>query len=222
MVAPSEMIGCVAAQSIGEPATQMTMNTFHFAGVSAKNVTLGVPRLREIINVAKKIKTPSLSIYLKPEVNKMKELAKSVQCALEYTTLRSVTHATKVWYDPDPMVTIIEEDLEFVRSYYEMPDEDIDPDKISPWLLRIELNREMMVDKKLSMADIANKINREFDGDLSCIYSDDNADKLILRLRIINDEASRGEILDESAEDEVFLKKTESIGRDVSSRHSRY
>ncbi|CAD6229869.1 unnamed protein product [Miscanthus lutarioriparius] len=67
----------------------------------------------------------------------------------------------------------------------------------------------MMVDKKLSMADIANKINHEFDGDLSCIYNDDNADKLILRLRIINDEASRGEILDESAEDEVFLKKTE-------------
>ena len=152
----------------------------------------------------------------------MKELAKSVQCALEYTTLRSVTHASEVWYDPDPMGTIIVEDLEFVQSYYEMPDEDIDPDKISPWLLRIELNREMMVDKKLSMADIANKINREFDGDLSCIFSDDNADKLILRLRIINDEASRGEILDESAEDEVFLKKTESIGRDVSSRHSRY
>jgi len=68
----------------------------------------------------------------------------------------------------------------------------------------------MMVDKKLSMADIANKINREFDGDLSCIYNDDNADKLILRLRIINDEASRGEILDESTKDEVFLKKIES------------
>ena len=59
LVAPSEMIGCVAAQSIGEPTTQMTLNTSHFAGVSAKNVTLGVPRLREIINVAKKIKTPS-------------------------------------------------------------------------------------------------------------------------------------------------------------------
>ncbi|EEE68068.1 hypothetical protein OsJ_26081 [Oryza sativa Japonica Group] len=210
LVAPGEMIGCVAAQSIGEPATQMTLNTFHYAGVSAKNVTLGVPRLREIINVAKKIKTPSLSVYLKPEVNKKKELAKNVQCALEYTTLRSVTHATEIWYDPDPLGTIIEEDVEFVRSYYEMPDEDIDPDKISPWLLRIELNREMMVDKKLSMADIAEKINHEFDDDLSCIFNDDNADKLILRVRITNDEAPKGEIQDESAEDDVFLKKIES------------
>nr|CAD1830564.1 unnamed protein product [Ananas comosus var. bracteatus] len=210
LVAPGEMIGCVAAQSIGEPATQMTLNTFHYAGVSAKNVTLGVPRLREIINVAKKIKTPSLSVYLKPEINKKKEMAKNVQCALEYTTLRSVTHATEIWYDPDPLGTLIEEDVEFVKSYYEMPDEDIAPEKISPWLLRIELNREMMVDKKLSMADIAEKINHEFDDDLTCIFNDDNADKLILRIRIMNDEAPKGELQDESAEDDVFLKKIES------------
>ena len=50
---PGESIGTVAAQSIGEPTTQMTLNTFHFAGVSAKNVTLGVPRLTEIINISK-------------------------------------------------------------------------------------------------------------------------------------------------------------------------
>ena len=61
------MIGCIAEQSIGEPATQMTLNTFHYAGVSAKNVTLGVPRLKEIINIAKRIKTPSLTVYLRRE-----------------------------------------------------------------------------------------------------------------------------------------------------------
>ncbi|KAK9691541.1 hypothetical protein RND81_09G203000 [Saponaria officinalis] len=206
LVAPGEMIGCIAAQSIGEPATQMTLNTFHYAGVSAKNVTLGVPRLREIINVAKNIKTPSLSVYLKPEVSNSKERAKNVQCALEYTTLRSVAHATEVWYDPEPTTTVIDEDLDFVRSYYEMPDEEVSPDKISPWLLRIELNREMMVDKKLSMADIAEKINLEFSNDLSCIFNDDNAEKLILRIRIMNDEASKGRFVDESSEDDVFLR----------------
>ena len=52
---PGEMVGTIAAQSIGEPATQMTLNTFHFAGVGSKNVTLGVPRLKEIINIAKKV-----------------------------------------------------------------------------------------------------------------------------------------------------------------------
>lgn len=43
------MVGALAAQSLGEPATQMTLNTFHFAGVSSKNVTLGVPRLKVIL-----------------------------------------------------------------------------------------------------------------------------------------------------------------------------
>ena len=56
------MVGSIGAQSMGEPATQMTLNTFHNAGNSAKNVTLGVPRLKEIINVAKNIKTPSMKI----------------------------------------------------------------------------------------------------------------------------------------------------------------
>jgi DNA-directed RNA polymerase II subunit RPB1 len=64
IVNPGEMVGPIAAQSLGEPATQMTLNTFHNAGISSKNVTLGVPRLKEIINVAKNIKTPSLKIYL--------------------------------------------------------------------------------------------------------------------------------------------------------------
>ena len=58
------MVGALAAQSLGEPATQMTLNTFHYAGVSAKNVTLGVPRLKEIINISKKPKTPSLTVFL--------------------------------------------------------------------------------------------------------------------------------------------------------------
>ncbi|MQM18247.1 hypothetical protein Taro_051232 [Colocasia esculenta] len=210
LVAPGEMIGCIAAQSIGEPATQMTLNTFHYAGVSAKNVTLGVPRLREIINVAKKIKTPSLSVFLKPEVSRTKELAKEVQCAMEYTTLRSVTQATEVWYDPDPKKTIIEDDVDFVAAYCDMPDDEVSLEMASPWLLRIELNREMMVDKKLSMSTIAQKINLEFDDDVTCIFNDDNAEKLILRLRIMNNDAPKGELEDEGPDDDVFLKKIES------------
>jgi len=71
---PGEMIGTVAAQSIGEPTTQMTLNTFHFAGVSAKNVTLGVPRLTEIINIAKNIKTPSLTVFLLGDAAKDREV----------------------------------------------------------------------------------------------------------------------------------------------------
>jgi len=63
----------------------------------------------------------------------------------------------------------------------------------------IELDREMMIDKNLSMADIAEKINREFDDNLSCIFSGNNADKLVLRLRITSDETLKGDVQNESA-----------------------
>ena len=94
---PGEGIGTLAAQSIGEPTTQMTLNTFHFAGVSAKNVTLGVPRLTEIINLAKHIKTPSLTVCLVEAAARDKEAAKDLQCLLEYTTMRNVISTSEIW-----------------------------------------------------------------------------------------------------------------------------
>ena len=67
LVEPGEAVGLLAAQSIGEPSTQMTLNTFHFAGFGAKNVTLGIPRLREIIMTAsQRIKTPTMIVKLLP------------------------------------------------------------------------------------------------------------------------------------------------------------
>jgi DNA-directed RNA polymerase II subunit RPB1 len=63
---------------MGEPATQMTLNTFHMAGVASKNVTLGVPRLKEVINVAKSIKTPSLKIILQEKFRKNEMVAHEV------------------------------------------------------------------------------------------------------------------------------------------------
>jgi len=104
---------------------------------------------------------------------------------------------------------VIEEDREFVRAYYEMPDEEVDPSRMSPWLLRIELNREMMVDKKLLMADVAERINEDFQGDLSCIFNDDNSEKLVLRIRIMNPEGTKQDA-DADTEDEVFLKRLET------------
>ena len=67
LVHPGEMVGMVSAQSIGEPTTQMTLNTFHFAGVASKsNVTRGVPRIEEILSLSENPKQPSTTIYLKP------------------------------------------------------------------------------------------------------------------------------------------------------------
>ncbi|PRT54496.1 DNA-directed RNA polymerase II subunit RPB1 [Wickerhamiella sorbophila] len=186
---PGEMVGVIAAQSIGEPATQMTLNTFHYAGVSSKNVTLGVPRLKEILNVAKNIKTPALTVYLKNDVRNDIERAKVVQSAIEHTSLKNVTAATEIYYDPDPRTTVIAEDLDTVEAYFSIPDEQVESTlhMQSPWLLRLELDRAKMLDKQLTMSQVAEKITAAFGGDLFVMWSEDNADKLVIRCRVIRD-----------------------------------
>ena len=80
--------------------------------------------------------------------------------------------------------TVVEKDVEFVKDYYEMPDDAIDIKRLSPWLLRIVLDRAMLLDKKLSVADVAERINNEFEDELSCIFNDDNALQQVLRVSL--------------------------------------
>lgn len=93
MFAPSSRysgstVGAVGAQSIGEPGTQMTLKTFHFAGVASMNVTLGVPRIKEIINAAKTISTPIITAKLVTPENET--AARIVKGRLEKTYLGDV------------------------------------------------------------------------------------------------------------------------------------
>lgn len=215
LVHPGEMVGVIAAQSIGEPATQMTLNTFHYAGVSSKNVTLGVPRLTEILNVAKNIKTPALTVYLEPHIAEDIEKAKVVQSLIEHTNLKNVTSATEIFYDPDPRTTVIEDDYDTVEAYFAIPDEKVEAsiEYQSPWLLRFELDRAKMLDKQLTMSQVAEKISAKFDPDLFVIWSEDNAEKLIIRCRLIRDPKAMEE--DAEAEEDQFLKSLEGTMLDT-------
>lgn len=214
LASPGEMCGTLAAQSIGEPATQMTLNTFHYAGVSSKNVTLGVPRLKEIINVAVNLKTPSMTVYLDPKVSRDIASAKEVQTELSYTTLKTVTASTEIFYDPDPSATVIEDDRDFVEAFFAIPDEDVEANlhRQSPWLLRFELDRAKMLDKQLEMQTVAGKIAEVFEQDLFVIWSEDNADKLVIRCRALNEAGQDKEDGEEGEgeEEDIFLKQLET------------
>jgi len=83
-VEPGESVGLVSAESIGEPGTQMTLNTFHFAGVAEMNVTMGLPRIIEILDARKKVKTPMMEIFLKPPYNKGKDIRKAALSIKEH------------------------------------------------------------------------------------------------------------------------------------------
>ena len=111
IVSPGEMVGIIAAQSIGEPTTQMTLNTFHFAGVASKsNVTRGVPRIEEILSLSAHPKKPSTTIFLKSGEEQDRLKAQEQMYQLEHTNLRSVTSSVSICFDPDNLNTFIEED----------------------------------------------------------------------------------------------------------------
>jgi len=206
-VSPGEMAGVLAAQSIGEPATQMTLNTFHYAGVSAKNVTLGVPRLKEIINVAKTVKTPGLTIYLKEEYSKEHEIAARVRSMIEYTVLGDLVKLTEIHYDPDVKNTTVSQDEEFVKEYYELtelPGGEEYIRRLSPWVLRMELNKDTFYDKKMTMTEIVEGIADAYGEDLHVINSDDNAEEPILRLRMLNDTPANSDPDGNNPEDDDF------------------
>jgi DNA-directed RNA polymerase subunit A" len=89
-----EAVGIVAAQSIGEPGTQMTMRTFHYAGVAEINVTLGLPRLIEIMDARKEPSTPTMTIYLRPELRGNRDRAREVSWQIEAAPLHEFADIT--------------------------------------------------------------------------------------------------------------------------------
>jgi DNA-directed RNA polymerase II subunit RPB1 len=192
---PGNLVGTIAAQSIGEPCTQMTLNTFHFAGISAKSaVTRGLPRLNEIISVSKNIKSPSLTIYLEQPYAFDKEKAKAVLNTIEITTIKDICSSSKIYYDPtkDGLLTQIEDDKDLIEIYEFFQDIDITfaNKSRSPWILRLEFDKSKMFDKDIRMNDVYYAIQSKFNSDtvkdfkdISFIYSDDNASKLIFRFQ---------------------------------------
>ena len=117
------MVGVIAGQSIGEPTTQLTLNTFHLAGVASKsNVTRGVPRIEEILRLTKNPKNPSLTVYLKPMDELDKDKATSYSNMLEHTKLVDVVKSMQIWFDPRDQSTLIPEDKLLMEQYYEFED----------------------------------------------------------------------------------------------------
>eukprot|EP01059_Diplonema_ambulator_P031774 TRINITY_DN5945_c5_g1_i1.p1 TRINITY_DN5945_c5_g1~~TRINITY_DN5945_c5_g1_i1.p1 ORF type:complete len:1903 (+),score=692.17 TRINITY_DN5945_c5_g1_i1:284-5710(+) len=191
LIPPGEMVGCIAAQSIGEPATQMTLNTFHFAGVASKNVTLGVPRLKELINVVKRPRNQGLVIHLSPGLRDSRDEAKKVQTVVEYLTLRHITNKSEIWYDPEITRTVIPEDEGLVAfdwdfevlSPQEQEQRRMEMKQMSPWILRLELNTRAYINFDLTMEEIKERIMSVFPDTFNVETSDTNADPLVVRMR---------------------------------------
>lgn len=230
LVAPGEMVGMIAAQSIGEPTTQLTLNTFHSAGVASKsNVTRGVPRIEEILSLSENPKNPSLTIYMKKEEEMDKELVRDKIPSIELTILKEIVDSVEICFDPDDMNTLIEQDKDIMSQYFEfekMVDECMSssteqmmksvtgagnpenseagmsgeaaasspetsasgtaPNEKSKWIIRMTMDRESMLDRKISMDDIHFALKNIYTDEVTCMYADYNSDNLVFRLRLNN------------------------------------
>jgi len=200
IVHPGEMVGIIAGQSLGEPTTQLTLNTFHNAGISSKsNVTRGVPRIEEILRLTKNPKNPSLTIHLNPVDETDKNKATQYSNMLEHTKLIDVVKSVQICFDPNDKLTTIGEDKLLMQQYYEFEnllDEclgvtaemtEAEAQAKSKWLIRMEIDAETLLEKNITMDDIHFAITNAYGNESSCVYSDYNENKLIFRLRLNNE-----------------------------------
>jgi len=205
-VEPGQPVGVIAAQSIGEPATQMTLNTFHLAGVAAKsNMTRGVPRLKELLKATKNPKAVELTIPLRNDLRTKKEEARRVAQELEFTLLQDLVTTARIYYDPRDTQSLIADDHDWLAymAAYETTlaagnvvqhndglaagaaqAQPTEGDTKSPWILRFELDRDRMFSKNITMEDIAFILRSKFTSELETIYTDYNAPRLVFRARL--------------------------------------
>ena len=189
---PGELVGIISAQSIGEPSTQMTLNTFHFAGVSSKSqVTRGLARFKELLSTTKNVKSPYLTIFLKDEYSCNKEKATKVLNDIPLTNIKQLIISSEIYFD-NGEISVSDFDDKLMNIYQEFEKLDPDTKEISknPWVLKFKFNKKIMLDKNIKMIDIYyaiyNKFNNDKEEDIYCVYTDDNASELILKIQYIN------------------------------------
>ncbi len=162
IVEPGEHVGVIAAQSMGEPTTQLTISSFHTAGIAGvQDTTQGVPRVVEILGLSKNIKTPRMIMYLSEENRASREMANKIASYIKYTTIGHLRKGINVYYDPLPYAKdgFMEKDNVYNVYYSHNQTKSSCQSDITtlPWLIRIELDREKMLDKEVTLLEIKSK-----------------------------------------------------------------
>ena len=184
LISPGESVGIVAAQSIGEPATQMTLNVFHLSGTGNKAVTSGIPRLKELINAVKNLKTPGMTVYLNENVRTDAQQVRKIKARIEHCTLSMLVEKQEILHDPDYTNSLITADSPWMNTVVSIPDDDLPKaNMLYSWTMRLTLSRSAMIERNLSVIDIVDKIMVPFDDELFILHSDDNSEEIVLQLR---------------------------------------
>lgn len=156
IVQSGEMVGIVTSQSLGEPLTQLTLNTFHATGSGVKGMQ-GIPRFRELLSYTKNPNTPYMTIYLNDNIKKDIDKTNKIAALLNYTILNDMAEKIELIYDIDPYNnSYIKEDNIVDIPFYINNVSDINLATLS-WLARIELNKESLLENNLTLLDIKSR-----------------------------------------------------------------
>jgi len=191
-ISPGEMVGVIGAQTLGEISTQLTLNTFHLAGTGAASVVVtdALPRLKEILRLTKNLKNKNMTIYLKDEYKFSKEKATLIKHKFSFTQIKNLLDSIEILYDDKSGKTSQKEDIEFIQSYKEFSElfdiDNVDDDCFSPWILRIKFDKESLMNRNITIQEIQEAIKESSHDDesIECIFSDDNARDIVMRIRI--------------------------------------
>lgn len=150
LIQAGEMVGIVAAQSMGEPLTQMTLSSFHKSGAGMAGLQ-GTPRLKELLGRVKIIATPIMFIHMLDKYREDKQLISKIAASLKFTTCKDIIMKSSTIYDPDNMFE--KKDNMDTDSIFNVNAANVNL-KSMPWLYRIQLDREKIVEYDITMLDI--------------------------------------------------------------------
>ncbi len=196
---------------------------------SASKAVRGVPRIKELLSVTKNIKAPALTIHVNKEFNKDKKKCKEIMNTIETTYFKDIVTTVKIYFDPNDFDSTIEEDRYFLATYKEFINNDmVKVENLSPWLLRMEFNKEKMLEYDISMIDIYHVLQDFYDESINVMFSDDNAKKLVFRIKIYEDGDEEKDIitelkaLEKNLMDNLIIKGVKKINKASMSKDEQF
>ena len=154
MAEPGEMVGILAAQSIGEPTTQLNLNTKHFAGVaSSSSAVSGVPRINELLSFSKNMKTPQMLVYFDDNIRSDKSVVNKIASYFKYLPIGKLIDSAEIYYDIGTDKKLSSDN---VSTPFFVNNQKSDLASL-PFVFRIKMNLEKMLDKETTLLDIKTK-----------------------------------------------------------------
>ncbi|MEM0325903.1 MAG: DNA-directed RNA polymerase subunit A'' [Desulfurococcaceae archaeon] len=158
LIEPGEAVGTITAQSLGEPSTQMTLRVFHYAGVREYNVTLGLPRLIEIVDARKQPETPIMEIYLEDDVKRDLEKVRNIARAIEATYIENVASEFSIDYSEGVLYLKLDNEMlldkgitveDVIRALREIDVGEVTVDPEEPQTIKVFLSEEYLDPSKI-------------------------------------------------------------------------